>query len=142
MRTTPLLLPLALCGCGADQPARQPLPPSHAEKVADESELLRLTLTPDAQRRLGLETSAVEGGSVRRSRQVSGEIVVPPTVGGGVPLNSLSNLQQIGSQQAAADAETARAAAQERLARIALTRAEALVEATARARSGREGGVD
>jgi multidrug efflux system membrane fusion protein len=131
MRTTPLLLPLALCACGVDQPTRQAAPPSHAEKVADESELLRLTLAPEAQKRLGLETSPVEGGSAQNTRHVSGEIVVPPATDGGVPLNSLSNLQQTGSQQAAADAETARALAQVRLARIALARAEALVEAEA-----------
>lgn len=40
---------------------------------------------------------------------------------------SLSNLQQIGAQQATADGEVARTQAQARLARIALNLAEALV---------------
>jgi len=40
---------------------------------------------------------------------------------------SLSNLQQIGAQQATADGEVARTQTQARLARIALNRAEALV---------------
>lgn len=117
---------LMLAGCAAE-PSKPAAPPAHAEPIADETELLRLTLTPEAQRRLGIELVQVGVGSANATRQVAGEIVVPPTSANGIPVNSLSNLQQIGSQQAAADAELARASAQSRLARIALTRAESLV---------------
>ncbi|EZP70908.1 Membrane fusion protein MtrC [Novosphingobium resinovorum] len=121
-----LILPLAVSACG--QTASKPsTPPAHAELIANEAELLKLTLTPKAQQRLGIKTTTVGGGSAAQTRQVTGEIVVPPTSAGGVPVNSLTNLQQVGSQQAVADGEVARTEAQARLARIALTRAEALV---------------
>ena len=127
MRQTILLLPALLAGCGSSQPKSPPPPPAHAETIAHETELLRLTLTPQAQRRLGIAIARVGGGSASAARQVAGEIVVPPIAANGVPVNSTTNLQQIGSQQAAADAELARATAQARLARIALDRAQALV---------------
>jgi multidrug efflux pump subunit AcrA (membrane-fusion protein) len=124
MRRSLILLPILLAGCGGD--ASNPAP-SHAETIAHETELLKLTLTPQAQQRLGIGLVRVVGGSANAQRQVAGEIVVPPTSANGVPVNSTTNLQQIGSQQAAADAELARASAQTRLARIALDRAESLV---------------
>lgn len=125
-QTLILILPIAVAACG--QPSsKQAAPPSHAELIAHETELLRLTLTPAAQRRLGIEISRVKDGSAQRMREVSGEVVVPPTSANGVPTGSLSNLQQIGAQQASADGEVARTQAQARLARIALNRAEALV---------------
>lgn len=126
MRQTFLLIPILLAGCG-EQAAKPPAPPAHAETIAHESELLRLTLTPQAQQRLGIEVVRTGGGSATATRQVAGEIVVPPISANGVPVNSTTNLQQVGSQQAAADAELARATAQARLARIALNRAESLV---------------
>ena len=121
-----LALPLALSACG-ETDAKKPVPPVHAEPVAHESELLKLTLTPDAQRRLGIETVKIASAAAGQVRHLSGEIVVPPTSANGVPTNSLANLQQIGAQQAAADGDVARTEAQARLARIALTRAENLV---------------
>lgn len=121
-----LALPILAAACG-ESGSKPATPPSHAELIAHETELLKLTLTPEAQRRLGIETLRVGGGSAQRMRPVAGEIVVPPMTANGVPTNSLSNLQQIGSQQAVADGEVARTEAQARLARIALNRAEALV---------------
>ncbi|MBO9725489.1 MAG: efflux RND transporter periplasmic adaptor subunit [Novosphingobium sp.] len=121
-----LILPITVAACG-QSPSKQTALPSHAEPIAHETELLRLTLPPAAQRRLGVEISRVGGGSAQRVREVSGEVVVPPTSADGVPTGALSNLQQIGAQQASADGEMARAQAQARLARIALNRAEALV---------------
>lgn len=105
--------------------------PAKAEPIAHESELLRLTLTKDAQQRLGIATVRAGSGSATAVRETSGEVVVPPTGGGGIPTGSASNLQQIGAQQAVADGDVARAAAQARLARIALNRAEGLVHAEA-----------
>ncbi|MFK4872516.1 efflux RND transporter periplasmic adaptor subunit [Novosphingobium sp. ZW T3_23] len=126
IRPAPALLMLVLAAC--QEPPRKPSPPpAHAEPIASESELLKLTLTPRARQRLGIVIQPVGGSSARQVRQVTGEIVVPPTAAGGVPTNSLTNLAQVGSQQAIADGEVARTEAQARLARIALTRAEALV---------------
>lgn len=126
MRQTFLLIPILLAGCG-EKAAKPPAPSAHAETIAHESELLKLTLTPEAQRRLGIGLVRVGGGSATATREVAGEIVVPPISANGVPVNSTTNLQQIGSQQAAADAELARATAQARLARIALDRAASLM---------------
>lgn len=133
----PLLLPLALAGCGSE-PSKPPIPPAHAETIAHETELLKLKLTPQAQQRLGITLAQVGDGSTSATREVAGEIVVPPTSANGVPVNSSTNLQQIGSQQAAADAELARATAQARLARIALNRADALVRGEAGSVRGRD----
>lgn len=126
MRYLPALLIASLTGCG---PASSPpaAAPAHAEPIAHESELLKLTLTHEAQRRLGIRLVRVGNGSATAMRQAAGEIVVPPTSAGGIPTSSTSNLPQIASQQAIADGEVARTRAQARLARIALNRAEALV---------------
>ncbi|KMS52499.1 membrane fusion protein MtrC [Sphingobium cupriresistens LL01] len=66
-------------------------------------------------------------GSAARTRETSGEVVVPPSGVGGVPTGSTSNIAHIGASQATADGEVARTQALVRLARIALSRADALV---------------
>ena len=125
---------LSACGSSSAPPAH---PPSKAEAVAHESDLLKLTLTPEAQARLGITTAKVGSGSASAARETSGEIVVPAGAGG-VPTNSVSNLAQLGTQQVAADGEVQRTRAQVRLARIALTRAEALVREEAGSIRGRD----
>lgn len=114
---------LGSCGPEAAKPAA---PPAHSEVVGHETELLRLTLTRQAQRRLGIETTRIGADSAGARRETSGEIVVPAGAGG-VPTSSLSNVAQIGTQQIAADGEIARSRAQSGLARVALARADALV---------------
>jgi len=115
---------LAACGSGPTTPAK---PPAHTEAIAHETELVRLKLTPEAQKRLGIVTERVGTGTASAIRMTSGEIVISAGVGG-APINSASNLQQIGAQQVAADGELARARAQLALARIAYDRASALVD--------------
>lgn len=126
-------VPAALCFCtsflvaGCSDAAKSPASaPSHAEAVSHETELLRLSLKPEAVKRLGIATVKVEPGQALVMRETSGEIVVPNGAGG-VPTGSLSNLAQIGASQAAADGEVERTRAQLRLARIALDRASRLV---------------
>ena len=116
--------------CGSES-ATPSDPPVHAEPVAAETELLRLTLTSEAIQRLGIETVTVGEASADPVLELAGEVVVPPTSGNGVPIDSSSNLQQIASQQAAADADIARATAQAELTHTALQRAEELVRAEA-----------
>jgi multidrug efflux system membrane fusion protein len=115
-----------LTACGSE-PASPPKPPVHSEAVAHETELVRLTLTPEAQKRLGIVTERIGTGTGSAKRMTSGEIVIPAGVGG-APINSASNLQQLGAQQVAAEGELARARAQLALARVAYDRASALVD--------------
>ncbi len=141
-RLHPGILPVAvlllgLPGCRADTQAPSK-PPSKAEPVIHEADLLRLTLTPEAQRRLGIRTVITGPGTASRTRQTSGEIIVPPSGAAGVPVGSASNLAQIGAAQAAADGEVARTAALLRLATIARDRADALVKAEAGSVRGRD----
>ncbi|MBL8226721.1 MAG: hypothetical protein JNM50_15460 [Chromatiales bacterium] len=120
----PLLLLVAACGGRPPDPGQTP--PATTTLVADEANLLKLTLTPAARERLGIATVTVGPAEVGRVRETSGEIVAPSGAGG-VPTGSLSNLAQIGSQQAVADGEVERARAQLNLARIALARSAQLV---------------
>lgn len=125
-RSILILVPACLLVSCGSQPSAAPPAPAKVEAVAHESDLLRLTLTREAQVRLGITTVRVGVGSANATRLTSGEIVVPAGVGG-VPTNSVSNLQQLGIQQVAADGEVARTRAQLGLARIAFERAAALV---------------
>ena len=59
MRQTFLLIPILLAGCG-EKTATPPAPPAHAETIAHESELLKLTLTAQAQQRLGIVLARVK----------------------------------------------------------------------------------
>lgn len=126
-RANPALLLLALItsSCGESTPSK-PVAPAKAEVIAHEGELLKLTLTRQAEQRLGIRTVRIGEGSATRSRETSGEVVVPPT-GAGVPIGSTTDLAQVGAAQAAADGQVAQAQAQVRLAQIAYNRAAALV---------------
>lgn len=132
-------LPLVaiLTACGSD-PASPQSPPAKAEAVAHESDLLKLTLTAQAQQRLGIRTVKVGYSSAAQIRKTSGEVVVPATGVAGVPMGSTSNLAQIGVGQVAAEGEVARAQAQVRLAVIAYNRADALVREEAGSVRGRD----
>lgn len=123
---TLLLSIILLPGCG-NEPSAKPSAPAKAEAVAHEADLLKLTLTNQAQQRLGIRVVRIGDGSAARTRETSGEVVVPPSGAGGVPTGSTSNIAQIGASQATADGEVARTQALVRLARIALARTDALV---------------
>ena len=88
--TAPLLRPLltlsgllCLAACGDPAPSPTAPKPAKAESVAHESELLKLTLAPEAVRRLGIATEKVGAGSAARVRATGGEIVVPSFGAGG-----------------------------------------------------------
>lgn len=121
-----ILSVMLLTACGSE-PAAPPKAPVHSEAIAHETELVRLKLTPEAQRRLGIVTERIGTGIASALRMTSGEIVIPAGEGG-VPVTSASNLQLLAAQQVAADGELARARAQLTLARVAYGRAAALVE--------------
>jgi len=71
---------LAALGCGPKGPheGAKPPPPATVAKAADETELATITLTPEAERRVGIELAKVERRPVRRRRTLGGEVAFPP----------------------------------------------------------------
>lgn len=125
-----LLLAVALAGCSKPTASAAP-PPAKAEPIAHESELLKLTLTPEAVARLGLATAPVEGGAATAEmRTVPGEIVAAAAPGG-LPIAAATDFGALAAQQARSDADLARADADLRLALANLRRASELVQAEA-----------
>ncbi|MDH4349233.1 MAG: efflux RND transporter periplasmic adaptor subunit, partial [Gemmatimonadota bacterium] len=79
MRLSLFLLGLcpALLGCeGEAAPARQP--PATLDNPVKETDLTRVRLTPEAERRIGIETSTVERRQLPRLRTVGGEVILRP----------------------------------------------------------------
>jgi cobalt-zinc-cadmium efflux system membrane fusion protein len=89
--------------CQSEQPAKiQHAAPATVDHPGVEAKLTTLTLTPDAERRLGVEVASVERRNLARTRSYSGELLVAPgraitvsspvpgtlmaPAGGGVPL--------------------------------------------------------
>jgi len=65
-------------GCGR-QPSAKPsaIAPAKVEMVPHESELATITLTPDAETRLGISTVAAERRSVQQLRTFGGDVIIP-----------------------------------------------------------------
>lgn len=117
---------LLVAGCGekpSDKPADKP---SKAEPVGHETELLKLTLTPQAVQRLGITTVAVGTGAAAKMRAASGEIVAP-TGAGSVPVRSVTDLAEMSAAQTRAEGDIARARAEVELAKLNYARAERLM---------------
>lgn len=76
-----LLLALVACSGGCVRGAaegQKPTPPAQVENARKESELTTVTLTPEAEQRLGIRVAEVAQESVTRTRTFSGEVVLPP----------------------------------------------------------------
>lgn len=56
----------------------KPTPPSSVTKVLKEDELLLVTLTPEAERRIGIQTANAEIKRMPRVRTYGGEVTIPP----------------------------------------------------------------
>jgi hypothetical protein len=81
----PILLVTLTAACGGnDQSASES--PAKVENAVPEAQLATLTLSSQAETRLGLETSPVELRSVARTRQLGGEVTTVP--GGRVVLTA------------------------------------------------------
>lgn len=63
-------------GCGK-QPSAKPAPPAKVEVLPREIEIGRITLTPDAYRRLGITTAEVQIDHVARHYVVGGDVIIP-----------------------------------------------------------------
>src|SRR5262245_29119614 len=64
--------------------AEKPPGPANVAKVVKEDDLGTVTLTEEAEKRIGLMLAAVETKSVRRARVYGGEVTVP--VGRAIPV--------------------------------------------------------
>jgi len=76
------LLPAIALGCrGGSSPATQSTTPAPAAKVENakpEGDLATVTLSPEARKHLAIETMKVTLQTVRLTRTVGGELIVPP----------------------------------------------------------------
>lgn len=123
---------LALVACGA-APALADEAPARVIHPVKEAELATVSLTPEAERRLGIVTAPVERRTVTRARLFGGEIAVPArpgAPGGGQSvfsiLATLSPAEQVrlAQSQIEADGQVEQARVQLEGARQALRRAE------------------
>jgi biotin carboxyl carrier protein len=78
-RLAVLLAALALIACD-ESPAATPAPggPAHVSGAQPETALATITLTPEAEKRLGLEYAEITRQTVRESRKLAGQFIVPP----------------------------------------------------------------
>jgi hypothetical protein len=133
-----LLLLLALPGWNALCAESKNAPAKVANSVK-ETELGTITLTPEAEKRLGIETAPVERRKVQRTRVFGGELIMPPQAGtnGGatngqtifaiLPALSPTELIRIAEAQIDADSQIDRAKVQFDAAKVTLDRAEKLL---------------
>ncbi|HTD68604.1 MAG TPA: membrane fusion protein MtrC [Candidatus Limnocylindria bacterium] len=128
-----LLVALALVGLPAFA-AEPKNPPAKVTNSVKESELTSITLTPEAEKRLGVEMAAVERGKVERTRVFGGELIMPaPATTNGqnifamLPALSPTELIRIAEAQIDADAQVDRAKVTMNAAKVTLDRAEKLV---------------
>lgn len=68
---------VALPGCGRSPPAGKAAPAASVEKKITDGDLVKVTLTPEAETRLGIAVANAEQKNVPRKRKVGGEVVVP-----------------------------------------------------------------
>ena len=80
MRLPSPIVPLALilAACGRPPGAEKPTPPASLSNVVKEADLATITLTPEAEHRLGLVLDTAEQREVARVRVVGGELQVRP----------------------------------------------------------------
>ena len=66
-----------ICGCSRKTPPEQspPAKPAIVQNAVKEIDLTTVTLTPEAESRLGIEMTSVELRPVQRSRTFGGEVV-------------------------------------------------------------------
>ena len=72
-----LILPL-LCYCGSGDELAKEGPPAKVENAVKESSLTTLTLSPEAEERLGIEIFTTEKKNIPIVMKLGGEIIVPP----------------------------------------------------------------
>ncbi|RFP63574.1 hypothetical protein D0N36_18795, partial [Hymenobacter lapidiphilus] len=76
-RLLPLAGLLSLAACGKDEKPKA-ISPAEVENPVKESELTTVTITADAEKRLGIKTVTISTDSVQATREVGGEIQAVP----------------------------------------------------------------
>jgi hypothetical protein len=132
---------IAVCGSSllAAESGKFPAP-AKVTNPAKEADLATLTLTPEAEKRLGIETAQVERRKLKRTRLLGGEIVLPARQSGSgtnasvgqsvftiLPSLSPAELVRLAQSQIDADGQVDQARVQLDAAKTALGRAEQLV---------------
>jgi multidrug efflux pump subunit AcrA (membrane-fusion protein) len=120
-RVGALAIASMVVSCGAEVPPAAEKP-AKLELIGHERELLKVTLTPVAEQRLGIATIATGTGSATRTITVHGEIVVPASIGG-VPTHAQTDLAVLAASQVRAEGDIARARAELSLAQRNAARA-------------------
>jgi RND family efflux transporter MFP subunit len=69
---------IASCNGNESDSTSKPAPPVKVEAPVTEASLTTVTLTPEAEKRLGIQTAVVERRAVGRTRTVGGEVIAPP----------------------------------------------------------------
>lgn len=72
-----LVLGAAAQACGRSGPAGKAAPAATVEKKITDGDLIKITLTAEAEARLGIATTNAEQKTLPQKRKVGGEIVVP-----------------------------------------------------------------
>ena len=74
----PCVSVLAICGCSSDAPSpAKPAAPAHVEAAKPEAALTTVKLSPEAVKRLGVETVIVRTDSAAATRFLGGEVTIP-----------------------------------------------------------------
>jgi membrane fusion protein, heavy metal efflux system len=69
---------LATASCRKEAPAPKPAAPAKVSNPTTEAQLATVTLTEEAEKRLGLQTAVASVQSVMQTRTVGGEVIAPP----------------------------------------------------------------
>lgn len=131
------VLGVAAAGCRPASKSAAPAGPPPA-KVRTENDLTSITLTPEAERRLGIETAPIERKPVSRRRVLGGELLLPlgrmpeqtnsgPSIYSLFPAMTPLDLVRVAETQVAADGQIKAAQVELESARVTLSRAEILL---------------
>jgi len=123
---------LAACNRAAE-PKAKPAPAAQAKTVKEES-LATVTLTPEAEKRVGIILATVEQRKMQRTRTLPGEVILPlagtnyaESVYGLLPAMTPADLIRVAQMQADADAQILTARVQLGAAQLTLGRSETLL---------------
>ena len=72
------LLTLCSVGCGGNSQGKASEPPAKIANPVKEADLSTITLTAEAEQRLGIETTVIQARDVPVERQIGGELLLPP----------------------------------------------------------------